>query len=441
MTRRILIVDDESGIRTSLRLGLEREHYEIAEAEDAERAVDIAATFHPDLALVDVRLPGHDGLWVLRKLREQHLPVVMISGNASLSEAVQAVKEGAFDFLEKPLSIDKVIVTIGRALDYEQIKDRVTLLSEHAKAEEPVGRSKEWQAAMDTASRVAPTDATVLIQGESGTGKELVAAWIHANSVRSATPFVPVNVAAMPDTLIESELFGHEKGAFTGAVAPRKGKFEMAAGGTLFLDEIGEMPVPVQPKILRALESGEIQRLGSERVRRSDVRLIAATNRDLKAAVAAGQFREDLFYRLNVIPIMLPPLRDRGEDIDLLAGHFTASFCKRYRRPALSWTPDARDLLHQARWPGNVRELRNVCERLAILARDPVTDAVLEGMLALPSAAESSGELRRRLDQHEADILREAIASVAGNISAAAQKLGVSRSQLYRKMERLGIKG
>ncbi len=422
-------------------MGIEREGYEVAEASGAEEALTMAASFHPDLALVDVRLPDHDGLWVLARLRETGVPVVMISGNATLSEAVRAVKSGAFDFLEKPLSIDKVLVTIGRALDYEQIKDRVTILSERARIDEPLGRSPAWSAAMETARRVASTDATVLLSGESGTGKELVAEWIHAHSGRTGGPFVAVNAAAMPETLIESELFGHEKGAFTGAVAPKKGKFEMAAGGTLFLDEIGEMPMTVQPKLLRVLESGEIQRLGGERVRHADVRLIAATNRDLKAESAAGRFREDLFFRLNVIPILLPPLRARIEDIELLADYFTDLFCKRHRRPALAWTPEAREMLRRARWPGNVRELKNLCERLVILSQERVTDAVLEGMLAIAAVPDgAAGELHRRLDQHETEILREVLTACGGNHSAAAQRLGISRSQLYRKLERLGVR-
>ncbi|OGH56337.1 MAG: hypothetical protein A3G34_14485 [Candidatus Lindowbacteria bacterium RIFCSPLOWO2_12_FULL_62_27] len=445
MKRRILIVDDETGIRDSLSIGLEREGCEVAEAPDAEGALSVAGAFHPDLALVDVRLPGRDGLWVLQHLREAGVPVVMISGNATLREAVEAVKQGAFDFLEKPLSIDKVLVTIHRALDYERIKTRVAILSEKAGPAEPVGNSPVWSQALDTAERVAPTDAAVLLIGESGTGKELVAGWIHAHSARAEGAFVPVNMAAMPETLIESELFGHEKGAFTGAAATRKGKFELAAGGTLFLDEIGELPVALQPKLLRALESGEIQRLGGEGTRKTDARIIAATNRDLAAAVAAGKFREDLFFRLNVIPIRLPPLRDRGDDARLLADIFLENFCKRHRRPLMRWTPEARDLLRRARWPGNVRELKNLCERLAILHEGDIPAAVVEDMLSFPAQSgtvggAAEGELRAKLDKVEADILRETLAACGGNHTTAAQRLGISRSQLYRKLERLGIK-
>ncbi len=442
MTRtwRILVVDDEPGIRESLALGLGREGYDVSCAENADRARRLCQSFHPDVALVDVRMPGEDGMALLSHLHAEGVSVVMISGNATLREAVLAVKEGAFDFLEKPLSIDKVIVTISRAIEYDRIKGHIAILSERSGGADPIGISSAWREVMETAAKVAPTDAGVLIQGESGTGKERVAEWIHSHSPRLARPFVPVNVAAIPESLVESELFGHEKGAFTGAAAMKKGKFELADGGTLFLDEIAEMPIALQPKLLRAIESGEIQRLGSEQIRRADIRILAATNRDLQAAARAGQFREDLFFRLNVIPIRLPPLRDRGPDIDILANHFLGHYARKYRRENLDWSADALRTLHQAPWPGNIRELKNLCERLAIMADGLITDEMLEPLLSIPSGQTSAGDLRRKLDAHEMDILRDTLSACGGNPADAALRLGISRSQLYRKLDKFGIK-
>src|SRR5215470_3903399 len=367
---RILVIDDDAGIRESLRMTLEYDGYEVLGAATPQEGLALAEREAPDLVLLDVKMPGMDGLEVLDRIRALNdaLPVVVVSGHGTISTAVEATKKGAFDFIEKPFASDRVLVSLRNALDQRRLRDENRSLKKAVEVRhQMIGESPALRQVTAAIARAAPTNATVLIQGESGVGKELVARTIHRNSLRSRERFVQVNCAAIPEELIESELFGHEKGSFTGATEKQVGKFEQADRGTIFLDEVGDMSAKTQAKVLRVLQEGEVERLGSARTIKVDVRVIAATNKDLEAEIERGNFREDLYFRLSVIPIKVLPLRERREDIPALVRHFADLFSRENNRRAPRFTPGALEVLQKGRWKGNVRELRNTVERLLIM--------------------------------------------------------------------------
>src|ERR671939_422706 len=374
---RILVIDDEAAIRESLRMTLEYEGYEFMAAATGQEGLALVEREAPDLVLLDVKMPGMDGIEVLDRLRgmNEALPVIVVSGHGTISTAVEATKKGAFDFIEKPFASERVLVSLRNALDQRRLRDENRTLKKAVEIRhQMIGDSRALKQVMAAVGRAAPTNATVLIQGESGVGKELVARTIHRNSLRSRERFVQVNCAAIPEELIESELFGHEKGSFTGATEKQVGKFEQADRGTIFLDEVGDMSAKTQAKVLRVLQEGEVERLGSARTIKVDVRVIAATNKDLEAEIERGNFREDLYFRLSVIPIRVPPLRDRREDLPALVRHFMDVFSRENNRRPQRFTAAALDYMQKARWKGNVRELRNTVERLIIMTPGEVIE-------------------------------------------------------------------
>ncbi len=441
----VLLVDDEANIRRMLAALLREEGYTVAEAANGNAALLMLDDADPDVVLLDLLMPpGPDGLATLARMRERgrNIPVIMMSGKAQLTDAVRAVKLGAFQFLEKPLAPESVLVTVRAALELNRTRaENRALRAELAPRGTLIGDSPAMQDVRALIARVAPTEARVLITGDSGTGKELVAAAIHAASQRAQRPFVTVNCAAIPRDLVESEMFGHERGAFTGATERRLGRFELAHGGTLFLDEIGDLSAEAQAKLLRTLETGDLQRIGAEHTVRVDVRIVSATNRRLDVEVAEGNFREDLFFRLNVFPIHLPPLRQRLQDLPALVSHLA----ERVRpRDGVAFTPAAIDALGSYPWPGNVRELANLVERLSILS-GPVVDApavrqVLRPTPIPPAAAAALGRpLNDALDEFEHGLIAAALAQSQGNVAEAARVLQTDRANLYRRMRRLGI--
>jgi len=449
VSARILVVDDEPNIRTTFSRALDLEGFAVATAADAGEALAQVEAFGPDLVLLDLRLPDHDGLWVLQQLQElpSPPPVVMMSGHGTLESAVKATRLGALDFLEKPVQIDRLLITVGNVLRLDALgKDVGALQRAVVQRHGMVGSSVALNQVIDAVRRAAPTRARVLITGESGVGKELVARAIHESSRRAAGPFSKMNCAAIPETLVESELFGHERGAFTGADRRRLGRFERADGGTLFLDEIGEMPMALQARLLRVLQEGEIERVGGSQTIPVDVRVIAATNRDLLAEVAAGRFREDLYYRLAVLPIAVPPLRARAGDIGPLATFLLARSVDENGLPERHLSDGALRALQQHDWPGNVRELGNVVDRLAILSRsETIRGDDVRGVLGAPppgAAGEvpTEGPLYELLLGFERRVIEERITRFDGNMTQAATDLGLERSHLYKKVKRLGIK-
>ena len=451
----VLIVDDEPNIRRMVGALLASEGYEVREAPDGARGVALAIESEPDLALVDLMMPGElDGMAVLTALRERvpDVPVVMMSGRAGLSDAVRATKLGAFTFLEKPLTPEGVLLALASALELRHARRETrTLRADLGLASEMIGNSPALRRVREMIEKVAPSDARVLITGESGTGKELVAAAIHAGGSRKDRPFVRVNCAAIPRDLVESEMFGHERGAFTGATDRRIGRFELADRGTLLLDEVGDLGAEAQAKLLRAIESGEIERVGGSKPIRVDVRIVSATNKDLTRAVADGTFREDLYFRLNVIPLAIPPLRERPDDVPALVRHFSQVHRGRTGQPLTSWSTNALDALARYRWPGNVRELANIVERLAILhpGREVTSDEIREVLpsaptrlaepAALPNATVLDASLTDTLDDYERVLITRALSVAGGNIAEAARRLQTDRPNLYRRMKRLGI--
>lgn len=451
----ILIIDDEPNIRRMVGALLMAEGFTAREAVDGAAGVAAALEREPDAVLLDLMMPGAlDGMATLARLREQlpEVPVVMMSGRAGLSDAVRATKLGAFHFLEKPLTPEGILVTLRSALELRQARREArTLREDLGLAGEMVGTSSAMQRVRALIERVAPTDARILVTGESGTGKELVAAAIHRGSPRRDRPFIRVNCAAIPRDLVESEMFGHEKGAFTGAIERRIGRFELADSGTLFLDEVGDLGAEAQAKLLRAIEVHEIERVGGGKPITVDVRVIAATNMDLERAVREGRFREDLFFRLNVIPVALPPLRDRTGDIALLVRHFSALYRIRAARPAPGWSDGALRLMECYRWPGNVRELANIVERLAILhAGADVTARDVSEVLGMSSpdhapapapdhAPGADRPLADALDDYERALITQALAAARGKVAEAARHLQTDRPNLYRRLRRLGI--
>src|SRR3954467_4230991 len=392
---RILVIDDEAPIRDSLKMTLEYEGYEFVGAATGQEGLALVERESPDLVLLDVKMPGMDGLEVLDRLRAMNeaLPVVVVSGHGTISTAVEATKKGAFDFIEKPFASERGLVSLRNALDSRQLRDENRSLKKAVEIRhQMIGDSAGLKQVMAAVARAAPTNATVLITGESGVGKELVARTIHRNSLRSRERFVQVNCAAIPEELIESELFGHEKGSFTGATEKQVGKFEQADRGTIFLDEVGDMSPKTQAKVLRVLQEQEVERLGSARTIKVDVRVIAATNKNLEEAIARGEFRDDLFFRLNVIPIVVPPLRERREDIPALVQHFARLISDEHNMKPKRFDAAAMDTLSRYRWRGNIRELRNQIERLMIMsAGDTIDVADLPGGVRNPSAAPGAG--------------------------------------------------
>ena len=438
--KRVLIVDDEENIGRSLRLILEREGYAVGTCVTAAEAK--AMSQRPDLYMIDVRLPDANGIDLVRSLRSQDVaaPIVMISGHGTIAEAVEATRAGAFDFLEKPLSRDKVLLSIKHALSESELRAENQRLKEMAGGVRMIGDSPAFQKVLEQATMAASTDARVLLTGESGTGKELLAAHIHAASPFCAGPFVKVNCAAIPTELIESELFGHEKGAFTGAATARRGKFELADNGTLFLDECGDLHSSSQAKLLRVLQEGEFHRVGGEQQIRVSVRVLAATNRDLGEMVAQGKFREDLYYRLCVMPVRMPSLRERREDIRPLAEYFLAEFCARNNFRPKAFDPTAIEALEQYAWPGNIRELRNVVERMAILAQgDTIAAEAVPVEVQLSKNHQPRGNLRATRESAERDHILRALKDAEWNVSGAARTLGMERTNLHKRIRALGI--
>ena len=446
MADSILIVDDERGIRETLRGVLEDEGFAVDAVASGEECLQAVERRAYGCVLLDVWLPGMDGLDTLARLAASgaDCAVVMISGHANIETAVRATKLGAFDFIEKPLSIERTVLTVRNALRQRALERRnATLAAEINEENAMVGESVAMRALRKQIAAVAPTDGRVLIYGESGTGKELVARAIHAQSRRAAAALVEVNCAAIPEELIESELLGHVKGAFTGATSAKRGKFELADGATLFLDEVGDMSARTQAKVLRVLEEQRFAPVGGGTQIRVDVRVVAATNKRLEDEIERGSFRADLFYRLNVIPFEVPPLRDRLEDVPLLVEHFNQKFSASYGNPPKRFELEAMDALQSYAWPGNVRELRNTVERVVIMnrkARINASDLPSLGSEAPPVAVYRFNSFKEASEAHQREFIRRKLAEAEGNVTRAAELLGIDRSHLYRRMRTLGIR-
>src|SRR5215510_6635415 len=450
MKPRILVIDDESAIRDSLRMILEYENYEFSGAASGPDGLAQIKRDPPDMVVLDIKMPGTNGLETLAEIRkmDESLPVAMISGHGTITDAMQATRLGAFDFIEKPFTSERVLVTVQKGLELRSLRreNRELKLAMEAKYE-IVGNSGTLRRVLEAVQRAAPTNATVMLLGESGVGKELVARTIHRNSPRAGQRFIQVNCAAIPEELIESELFGHEKGSFTGATEKQIGKFEQADRGTIFLDEVGDMSAKTQAKVLRVLQEGEVERLGSARTIKVDVRIIAATNKDLEAEIEKGTFREDLYFRLSVIPIKVPPLRDRREDIPALVRHFADLFSRENNRKPQRFTQAALDALQRYRWKGNIRELRNTVERLIIMTPadsidvDDLRDVVRLDQKTTAGEAEKErpGTLREFKESAERTFLVGKLRENNWNISKTAEVIGTPRSNLYKKLEQYGI--
>jgi two-component system, NtrC family, nitrogen regulation response regulator NtrX len=442
----VLIVDDESAIRDSLRMILEYEGYRVEEAGGGAQALARIADRLPDAVLLDVKMPEMDGIEVLRAMRERgyDVPVLVVSGHADVATAVEATRLGAFDFFEKPLQRDRVLVSLRNAVESARLRAENRSLG--MEPETLIGAAAAMRRLRETIDKAAPTNATVLVTGESGTGKELAARAIHRASARRDRPLVQVNCAAIPEELIESELFGHEKGSFTGAVRKQMGKFVAADGGTIFLDEIGDMSARTQAKVLRVLQNGEVEPVGAERTVQVDVRVVAATNRNLEDEIAAGRFREDLYYRLNVIPIRTPALRERLEDLPLLVDYFTRRYSEANNCRPKELAPDALDHLRALPWKGNVRELKNLVERLLILSpgetvtREDVIGATGGARPELSSGVLAVKTLREFRDVSERMFLIHKLEENNWNVTQTAQSIDTPRSNLYKKLEQYDIR-
>jgi two-component system nitrogen regulation response regulator NtrX len=450
----ILVVDDEPNILKVIKDILTDEGYRVRTAHNGEEAVAEVKRASPDLVILDIWLPGMDGLQTLDVLRGMvpETPVLMISGHGTIETAVRAIKMGAYDFIEKPPTIERTLLAVRHALEQERLLRENRALRQHLERQyEIVGESPIIQGILRQVQSVAPSHGRILIRGESGTGKELIARAIHQASLRREKPFVEVNCAAIPDELIESELFGHEKGAFTGALTTRRGKFELADGGSIFLDEVGDMSLRTQAKVLRVLQEQAFERVGGTEAIRVDVRVIAASNKDLEEETRGGRFREDLYYRLNVIPIEVPPLRERREDIPLLARHFLQGFCAEYGKREKSLAADAMELFLQHPWPGNVRELKNVIERLVIMVPEEVIHRsnAEPALQARPGREEEtslvpegwrSASLREARNRFERDYILMHLQENQWNVTRTAERLKIERSNLHRKLKAHGIR-
>jgi len=442
----VLIVDDETNHRMMLRAHLEGEGLETVEASDGHEAVDRVTERRCDLVLMDIRMPTMDGMEALKRIREitPSMPVIIMTAYGSIDSAVEALKSGAEDYLTKPLDMDELIFKVKKALHYRQLEEENVLHRERLGImfdfSSIIGTSPAMKKLFETLSMAAPTEATVLLLGESGTGKELVANAIHQNSPRKDKPYVKVNCAALPETLLESELFGHEKGAFTGAIEKKKGRFERADGGTLFLDEIGEMSLPTQTKILRVLQEREFEAVGGTKTSKVDVRIITATNKDLEEEVRNRRFREDLYYRLNVVPVTIPPLRERTEDIPLLAEHFLRIYGEKNKRGITGFDPGVMDAFIGYSWPGNVRELENIVERTVIMSReDTITLKGLPPAIASAQQDPDRTEPPTTLRDAEREIIMKTLRQTEGNRTKAASILGITRKTLQNKIKAYGM--
>jgi two-component system nitrogen regulation response regulator NtrX len=467
MKPRILVIDDEAAIRDSLKMILEYEDYDFLGASSGPEGVALVKRESPDMVVLDIKMPGMNGLEALAEIRklDEAVPVAMISGHGTITDAMQATRLGAFDFIEKPFTSERVLVTVAKGLEVRELRqeNRELKLAMESRYE-IVGNSAALRRVLESVKRAAPTNATVLLLGESGVGKELVARTIHRNSPRAGQRFVQVNCAAIPEELIESELFGHEKGSFTGATEKQIGKFEQADRGTIFLDEVGDMSPKTQAKVLRVLQEQEVERLGSARTIKVDVRVIAATNKNLEEAIQRGEFREDLYFRLNVIPVLVPPLRERREDIPSLVQHFARLVGDEHNMKPKRFDAPAMEALTRYRWRGNIRELRNTIERLMIMAagdvvhvedlpaeirasegasrapqpeNTPMPTAAAEAVSAAPAGA---GTLREFKDAAERAYLVQKLRENNWNISKTAEVIDTPRSNLYKKLEQYGIK-
>lgn len=449
MSDNVLIVDDEKSIRKSLEKLLSYEKYQTLSAPDGKAALDIITNEKVDIVLLDIKMPGIDGIEVLKRIKKRYpaLPVVIISGHGTVETAVEATKLGAFDFIEKPIDLDRVLLTVRNGIQQGKLEKQNLQLRNRIRGKTRIiGEHETIRNILETIDQVAPTNARVLITGENGTGKELVARRIHELSTRSREPFIEVNCAAIPEDLIESELFGHEKGSFTGATSRRTGKFELADGGTLFLDEVGDMSLSAQAKVLRVLQESIFERVGGSEPIKVDVRVIAASNKDLLKAVEDGGFRKDLFFRLNVVPIEVPPLRSRKTDIPILSSFFLDVVAEELGVKKKQLSPGALERLERYEWPGNVRELRNLIERLCILTRGQIIES---DDIPIFEESYSKGEDNRDpfdmddytefRDQTEKEFLLRKIKKNNGNISKTARNLGIQRSNLYKKLDKHGI--
>ena len=444
---RILVADDEAPIRDALAKTLAKEGYETIQAQDGALALDVLTRERVDLVLADLRMPKVDGMALLRTVTssENAVPVIMITGHGTIDDAVQSLKLGAFDFIQKPFkrhdllrAVEKAVSTRRLLQENSELRER---LAETERAHHIIGTSPAMKDVLDLVAQVAPSQATVLIRGESGTGKELIAEALHQTSRRDDEPFIRVSCAALPENLLEAELFGHERGAFTGAVSQRKGRFEVADGGTLFLDEIGELSPLTQVKLLRVLQEGEFERIGSSTTQRVDVRLVAATNADLRELVRTGEFREDLFYRLNVVEVVLPPLRERPGDIVILADHFRNRFAVRDEKAIDGFTDAAREALESYRWPGNVRELENAIERAVVLSTTRKIDAKHLPREVLGREAQGPEvcvPIGTTLDDAKQMIIEATLNTTDGDKRAAASMLGIAARTVYRALDRKG---
>jgi DNA-binding NtrC family response regulator len=445
---RLLIVDDDQGTLASLSRAFALEGYTTLTATSASRALDKLQEEPVDAVLSDVVMPEMDGLQFLSRIKERSpdVPVILMSGQATVETAVKATRMGALDFVEKPVGLERLLLTLRNALRLDRLERENRELQHYWKDElSLIGDSGPMSSLRALIERAAPSDLPILILGENGTGKELVARAIHELSPRRTQPFLKMNCAAVPAELVESELFGHEKGAFSGALAQRRGRFEQADGGTLFLDEIGDMPAAMQAKLLRVLQGGELSRVGGSGEIKVDVRVISATNRDIDTLLGDGRFREDLYYRINTLTLKVPALRERPGDVPALAGHFAAAACRRNAWKPRQFSTEALELLRQQPWKGNVRELRNVVERALILtAADPILPQDLRTALpaaapARPGAIPVEGTLRDLVDAHERDVIRERLRALGGHVTNAARSLGLERSHLYKKCKQLGV--
>lgn len=441
----ILIVDDEPGIVQQLSGLLEDEGYVVIAAKNGKQTLNLLKENQVELILLDLRLPDLDGLEVLKRIRENglNMPVIMISAHGTVHTAVEATKLGAYDFIEKPIKpVERLLLVIEHALNEQKLKrENVSLRKELDERYEMVGESKPMQLLYEKIAKIAPTNGRVLITGETGTGKELAARAIHQNSTRKDKPFIKVNCAAIPQELIESELFGHEKGAFTGSTSTKVGKFELAHRGTLFLDEVGDMSLSTQAKVLRTLQENEIQRVGGSELIEVDVRIIAATNKELEEEMKSRRFRDDLFYRLNVIPLQIPPLRERKDDIPLLVDYFIKDFCRENGKKMKRISSEAVELLKQYDWPGNVRELKNIIERMIIMVEEDEISKndILSAISVREEILTEESSLRELVTEYEKKLILDVLERNAWNISQTARELEIDRSNLHRKLRQWEI--
>jgi two-component system nitrogen regulation response regulator NtrX len=449
MKDRVLVIDDEDGVRKAIKWHLEYAGYEFYEASDGPEGLKMLSDIQPDVVFLDIKMPGMDGMEVLKEIfeRTRDIQIVMISGHGTVQTAVESLKIGAFDYIEKPLDKEKILVVTRNAVEQKHLREQNTELKKLVEQDyRIVGESQALREVLSQVKKIAPTDTTILIRGESGTGKELIAREIHRISKRADKRFIQVNCAAIPEELIESELFGHEKGSFTGAVNRQLGKFQQADGGTIFLDEIGDMSLKTQAKVLRVLQDGELEMIGTHKPVKVDVRVISATNKDLEKAIESNHFREDLYFRLNVIPIYLPPLRERKDDIEPLVRYFADKFLTKNNFKPLDFSPEAMNILINYSWRGNIRELQNTVERIIVLNHGKKTletsdlpKDLLNSKDTAPESNESLDSLKDFKESSEKNFILQKLRENGWNVSKTAEAIGTPRSNLYKKLEQYNI--